>query len=83
MLLFPLIILLLPFMSLQQEIRHTKDTPDFWKSKGGLVADWPTKQLDPNKQSYTEEELKDWYCIQDTNDLTSNDTGLRFDQDEM
>jgi hypothetical protein len=58
-------------MQMQQDILHSHDTPKHWKSKGRELVEWPTKKLDPFKQSYTAEELQDWYCVTGTWQLNS------------
>jgi hypothetical protein len=68
-------------MQMQQEIVYSHDTPDHWTYKGRKVVEWPTKWLDPNKQNYTSEELKDWYCVDKTDQL-KDDTLVRDINDE-
>jgi hypothetical protein len=81
MLLFLAILLYSPVflqMQTQQEILYSRDTPEHWTSKGRELAEWPTKWLDPYKESYTVKELEDWYCVTNTGQLNGGDKEYLF-----
>jgi hypothetical protein len=50
---------------------YSHDTPEHWafSSRGREIVEWPTKWLGQYKQRYTAEELKDWYCVTNTQQL--------------
>jgi hypothetical protein len=70
-------------MQKQQKVLYSHDTAKHWKSKGRQLVEWPTKKLDPFKQSYTAEELKDWYCVTNTEQFKGGDKQyiIYFDTD--
>jgi hypothetical protein len=59
----PVFLVRLDSLDTQPDILYSHDTPTHWTSTGREIVEWPTKGLNPYKQSYTAEELKDWYCV--------------------